>query len=122
MDELSTATSPDSEQLIQRLADVEILYILSYQPMKLNNLVDSLRATFDLSFGQASVYEILANLESESLVAVFRKTESSVHSESSDDVYGITPAGLKLLKGHIESLSSITLTMQLGFGQKLIRG
>jgi DNA-binding PadR family transcriptional regulator len=118
--ELSTGTSPDSQELVQRLADLEILYILSFQPMKLNGLVDSLRTAFDLSASRATVREILANLEAENLIAAFR--ESAEHKDSSDDVYGIAPIGLKLLKRYIESLSEITLTMQLGFSQMLVRG
>ena len=121
MNELSTATDPDSEQLVQRLADIEILYMLSFQPMTLNNLVDSLRATFDLPSARGTIGEILANLEAEGLVSVFRKSESQ-NRYSADDLYGISPVGLKLLRGDIKSLSEIALTMQLGFSQKLMRG
>lgn len=120
VDKLSSVDDPDAEQIVQRLAGVEILYALSFQPMKLDGLIESARRTFGLAFGSGTLHEILANLEAEGLVAVLRK-ELQSDKDSSEDVYGITSVGLKLLKEYIESLSQMTLTMQLGFDQKLLR-
>lgn len=117
----SSPDYPDSEQLVQRLADVEILYLLSFQPLKLNNLVQSLRTTFDFTSGKNTVRQILANLEAEGLVAAFRK-ENGELGDSSEDLFGISPVGLRLLKIYVDSLSATALTMQLGFNQKLMRG
>ncbi len=56
------------------------------------------------------------------MVSVFRRSISAGPKDgSNEDLYGITPNGLKLLKDCIESLSEISLTMQLGFSQKLVR-
>jgi DNA-binding PadR family transcriptional regulator len=116
-----TDISSDSESsnLIRRIADVEILYVLSSKPMSAKNLIEALKTTFELSISSGITRELLANLASEDKVAVFRRTGSS-ESASFDDIYGTTQRGLKLLKESVESLSEIVLTMQLGFNQKLL--
>jgi DNA-binding PadR family transcriptional regulator len=121
VNEPATIRDLQSKLVSQRLADAEILYVLSFQPMKIMNLIDSLRTTFDLSVTHEVALDIISNLESGKLLAAFRKTGESEMGDSSDDVYGITPYGLKLLKEFVESLSQIALTMQLGFNQKLVR-
>ncbi|MDG6905102.1 MAG: hypothetical protein JRN20_04875 [Nitrososphaerota archaeon] len=111
----------DSGQLVQRLADVEILYLLSLQPLELNNLVRTLRTTFEYSTVKGTVSQLLASLEAEGLVASFRK-EATELGNSCSELFGITPTGLKLLRVHVESISGMALTMQLGYNQKLVRG
>ena len=122
MSELSIVQSLESTQLAQRLADVEILCLLSFQSMTINYLTDSLRTTFGLSISLPAVGEILSQLEIDYAIEPIRKVGSPEPNISSDKVYAITTRGLKLLKEYIGSLSEIALTMQLGFNQKIISG
>ena len=122
LSELSNAPSLKSKQLAHQLADAEVLYVLSFQPITIRNLMDNLRKTFDLSITSASANEILLVLEAENMVSAFQRPISVESKDGSDaDVYVVTPNGLKLLRECIESLSEISLTMQLGFSQKLVR-
>ena len=122
LSEYSTAPALESKQIVNRLADAEMLYILSFQPMTIRGLIDNLRKMFGLSITPASARDILSNLEAENVVSAFRRPMSAEPIEESEpDVYGITPNGLKLLRECIDSLSEISLTMQLGFNQKLVK-
>lgn len=121
----SSYESDVTQAVAHQLIEVEILYLLSYQPMTGSSLNDSLRRIFDLRVSLSELSGKLRYLEKEGLVksvvsfgnGVGNKDHTSIESG-----YSITPLGSKALATYIESLSTVALTMQLGLNQKLVRG
>ncbi|MDA4110999.1 MAG: hypothetical protein OK439_00560 [Thaumarchaeota archaeon] len=117
----------DSERvdcLQEKLIDVEILYILTSKPTNISELKNNLNSTFGLKVDISALSEKLAELESEKLVRWFQLQPTGSKSALNGLVeksFSVTPKGLITLQGWIESLSEITLTLQLGLNQRVIR-
>ncbi len=111
-----------SREITQKLADVEILYILASKPKSLTELTARLKKTFGLETTSAVVKENLLDLRLRKFVRSFSNhpvANQSVADNFHHESFSITPLGLSTLSEWIESLSEVTLTMQLGLDQRV---
>jgi len=111
-----------SREITQKLAGVEILYILASKPKTLTELTAQLKTTFGLETVSTAVVENLLDLRSRKFVRSFSShpiLNQPAADNSSHESFSITPLGLSTLSEWIESLSEITLTMQLGLNQRV---
>jgi len=81
-----------------------------------------LKTTFGLETVSAVVKEKLLDLKSRKFVGSFSNhpiSNQHVADNLPYESFAITPVGLSTLSGWIESLSEVTLTMQLGLNQRV---
>ncbi|MGI0090288.1 MAG: hypothetical protein ACREBS_01135 [Nitrososphaerales archaeon] len=116
--ETTPAVEKDSTSVALQLLDVEILYLISYRPLTLNNLVDSFNSTFDLFVSPSALFGRLRYLERADKLKSFQKL--GVGSDYGE-LYSITLFGSKKLSGNMQSISEIALTMRLGINPKVIQ-
>ena len=114
---LSRQSDPSStaKNIAHQLLDVELLYLLNLRPESLRGLSRYLITAFGIDPGATSIFTRLKALERSGLVMVLPEQASS------GEIYAISPLGTQKLGEGIESLSEISLTMQLGLCQKLTK-
>ena len=109
-------------EIARKLTEVEILYVLACKPKTLSELAAQMETTFGLETMDGMVTENLLTLKSRKFVRSFSNQPIANQSDSNDfafESFSITPLGLSILGQWIESLSEITLTMQLGLHQRV---
>lgn len=113
--------SRKGQEIACKLDIVEVLYVLASKPGTVSDLNSRLRATFGFEMEFSRSREVIEILDSRKLVRKFSNYQSENHSAvSSQEAFSITPAGLTKLDEWLQSLSEITLTMQLGLDQRIL--
>ena len=117
--------APESEitktdEIAENLITVEILYIIAANPTSAREMIARLKTNFGLVAEADHVNVHLENLIVERMIRKFATIPGQDASAGvSQEAFSITPFGLSNLGRWLESLSEITLTMQLGFKQRL---
>ncbi len=106
-----------ANEIADSLVGVEALYILAANPATTREVVSRLRTNFGLDAETDQIRPVLANLITRKLIRNFGSLPGQV---TPLDSFSITPLGLSTLSKWLESLSEITLTMQLGLSQRLV--
>jgi hypothetical protein len=114
---VGTKSPSDLGDVASRLTEIEVLYAVASKPLSAQDLVGRLETTFGLETDIASIGEVLSGLVDLGLIRRF--SNSSYPNPSSRESFSITPTGITKLSRWIESLSEITLTMQLGLHQRI---
>jgi hypothetical protein len=110
-----------SDEVANKLMEVEILYILASRPAATGELVAQLKGTFGLETDSTQVGQMIEKLDTLRWIRKFSSFEADGSlSGSIREAFSITPMGLAKLGGWIESLSEIALTMQLGLHQRVV--
>jgi DNA-binding PadR family transcriptional regulator len=97
--------------LVKQLVDIEILYLLTFSPKSGYELKKQLQNWFKINVSYGTLYPHLHSLESTGFITGKwqQKFESAPLKKRT---YSLTLAGKEVLRGSIESLTKITLTMQ----------
>ena len=101
----------ESASAAKQLVDIEILYLLTFSPKSGYELRKKLLSWFKISISYGTLYPHLHSLEKLGLI-------SGTWQQKFDEaplkkrMYSLTPAGLRILRVNVESLSKISLTMQ----------
>jgi hypothetical protein len=122
MGELVVSESTKSRgvnEISDKLVEVETLYVLASKPVALQDLVSRLRTIFAFESNIDGVNEVLEQLQSRKMVRRFSYYPTTAIG-SGQESFSITPLGLSKLGEWLESLSEITLTMQLGLDQRIM--
>jgi len=106
--------SRGSGEIAAKLIEVEVLYGFAPKPFTISELSNRLQTSFGLETDRTSLEETVDNLVSDGLLRNF-----SNYSADPEKFFSITPDGLSKLGEWIESLSEITLMMQLGLHQRI---
>jgi len=109
--------SHEASEIVDKLVEVETLYVLASKPAALPDLVSRLRTIFGFE-SNLGISGVLEELQSRKLIRKFSNYPSTVVG-SGQESFSITPLGLSKLSNWLESLSEITLTMQLGLDQRI---
>jgi hypothetical protein len=111
----------DLNEIADKLVVVETLYILAPNSASPREVVGRLKNIFGFDSNGDRVMAVLESLAARNLI---RKSSNFADQSPSlnllSESYSITPHGLRKLGEWLESLSEITLTMQLGFNQRLV--
>src|SRR5579872_6830532 len=101
----------ESTNVAKQLVDVEILYLLTFSSKSGYELRKLLASWFKINISYGTLYPHLHALEKSGLVtgAWQQKFEEAPLKKR---MYSLTPLGQASLRGNIESLSKIALTMQ----------
>ena len=115
------ATGNDLNEIADKLIIVETLYILAASPASPREVVNRLKSIFGLDSNENRVIGVLGGLADRNLIRKFSNfPDQTLSLNLSSESFSITPLGLKKLGEWLESLSEITLTMQLGLNQRLV--
>jgi DNA-binding PadR family transcriptional regulator len=106
-----TPEGGEASSLVKQLVDIEILYLLTFSPKSGYELKKQLQNWFKINVSYGTLYPHLHSLESTGFIAGKwqQKFESAPLKKRT---YSLTEAGKEVLRGSIESLTKITLTMQ----------
>ena len=101
----------DAPNLVKQLVDIEILYLLTFSPKSGYALKKQLQNWFKINVSYGTLYPHLHSLEKIGFITGKwqQKFESAPLKKRT---YSLTEAGMEILRGSIESLTKITLTMQ----------
>jgi DNA-binding PadR family transcriptional regulator len=104
-------TSNESTGLVKQLVDIEILYLLTFSPKSGYELKKQLLNWFKINVSYGTLYPHLHSLEKTGFITGkwHQKFESAPLKKR---VYSLTEPGNQILRGSIESLTKIALTMQ----------
>jgi len=109
------------QEIAVKLDTVEVLYVLALRPANISNLGDRLKSTFGFEMDSSRITDVIEILHSSGLIRKFSNyLDESQALRSPQEAFSITPLGLSKLAEWIESLSEITLTMQLGLDQRIV--
>lgn len=103
--------SEGASNLVKQLVDIEILYLLTFSPKSGYELKKQLQNWFKINVSYGTLYPHLHSLESTGYVTGKwqQKFETAPLKKRT---YTLTQAGEETLRGNIESLTKIALTMQ----------
>jgi DNA-binding PadR family transcriptional regulator len=106
-----SALAVESTSVAKQLVDVEILYLLTFSSKSGYELRKLLASWFKINISYGTLYPHLHALEKSGLVtgAWQQKFEEAPLKKR---MYSLTPLGQATLRGNIESLSKISLTME----------
>ncbi|MDG6998652.1 MAG: PadR family transcriptional regulator [Nitrososphaerota archaeon] len=101
----------ETSSLVRRLVDLEILYLLTFSPRSGYELKKQLLSCFKINVSYGTLYPHLHSLEKTGYVngKQHQKYESAPLKKR---IYSLTSAGKEILRGSIENLTKIALTMQ----------
>lgn len=107
----SSSSPSSSSSLVKQLVDVEILYLLTFNPKSGYEIRKQLLSWFKINVSYGTLYPHLHTLEKSGLIsgAWEQKFESAPLKKR---MYSLTPTGREFLKDNVESLTKISLTMQ----------
>jgi hypothetical protein len=114
---VGSKTPSELSDVASRLTEIEVLYAVASKPLSAQDLVDRLETTFGLETDIVSIGVVLAGLVDSGFIRRF--SSSGYPNPSSRESFSIAPTGITKLSRWIESLSEITLTMQLGLHQRI---
>jgi len=115
------ATGNGLNEIADKLVIIETLYILAASPASPRDVVSRLKSIFGFDSNEDQVVEVLGGLADRNLIRKFSNLpDQTLSLKLSSESFSITPLGLKKLGEWLESLSEITLTMQLGLNQRLV--
>jgi hypothetical protein len=114
--ELSRVDCSELQDFGLKLADAQVLHLLSSEHSGIDDLIDGMKKHLT-SRSLKLTTEIPSNLQSENDVFLIGEKTIGVVSKrnGSDEVYSITPKRRIILKDCVEALSEIVLIMQLDF-------
>jgi DNA-binding PadR family transcriptional regulator len=95
----------------KQLVDIEILYLLTFSPKSGYELRKKLLSWFKINISYGTLYPHLHSLEKMGLI-VGTWQQKFDEAPLKKRMYSLTPAGQKILRSNVESLSKISLTMQ----------
>jgi DNA-binding PadR family transcriptional regulator len=97
--------------LVKQLVDIEILYLLTFSPKSGYELRKQLLNWFKINVSYGTLYPHLHSLERTGFITGkwHQKFDSAPLRKR---IYSLTQAGKEVLRGSIESLTKIALTMQ----------
>ena len=103
--------SSEASSLVKQLVDIEILYLLTFTPKSGYELRKQLLNWFKINVSYGTLYPHLHSLEKTGFITGKwqQKFESAPLKKRT---YSLTQAGNDVLRGSVESLTKITLTMQ----------
>lgn len=103
--------APETSSLMKQLVDLEILYLLTFSPKSGYELKKQLLNYFKISVSYGTLYPHLHSLEKTGYISGkwHQKYESAPLKKR---VYSVTTSGNEVLRGSIENLTKISLTMQ----------
>lgn len=101
----------ETSSLVRRLVDLEILYLLTFSPKSGYELRKQLLSCFKINVSYGTLYPHLHSLEKTGYVngKQHQKYESAPLKKR---IYSLTSTGKEVLRGSIENLTKIALTMQ----------
>jgi DNA-binding PadR family transcriptional regulator len=101
----------EASSLVKQLVDIEILYLLTFSPKSGYELRKQLLNWFKINVSYGTLYPHLHSLEKTGFITGKwqQKFESAPLRKC---IYSLTQAGIEDLRGSVESLTKITLTMQ----------
>lgn len=101
----------ETSSLVRRLVDLEILYLLTFSPKSGYELKKQLMSCFKINVSYGTLYPHLHSLEKTGYVdgKQHQKYESAPLKKC---IYSLTSTGKEVLRGSIENLTKIALTMQ----------
>jgi len=108
-----------TDEIAESLITVETLYIIASNPVSLRELTGRLKTNFGMNVSADQVNQVLENLVEGRMIRKFVNIPGNGTAETGLEAFSITPLGLSRLSKWLESLSEITLTMQLGLNQRL---
>ncbi|HYB04354.1 MAG TPA: hypothetical protein VED17_07825 [Nitrososphaerales archaeon] len=115
------ATGNGLNEIADKLVIIETLYILAASPASPRDVVSRLKSIFGFDSNEDQVVEVLGGLADRNLIRKFSNLpDQTLSLKLLSESFSITPLGLKKLGEWLESLSEITLTMQLGLNQRLV--
>jgi DNA-binding PadR family transcriptional regulator len=103
--------APESTNVAKQLVDVEILYLLTFSPKSGYELRKHLASWFKINISYGTLYPHLHALEKSGLVTGEWQQKFD-EAPLKKRLYSLTPLGQATLRGNIESLSKISLSMQ----------
>ncbi|MDA4111745.1 MAG: PadR family transcriptional regulator [Thaumarchaeota archaeon] len=109
--QLGRPLQAESTNVAKQLVDVEILYLLTFSAKSGYELRKHLASWFKINISYGTLYPHLHALEKAGMVTGTwqQKFEEAPLKKR---MYSLTPMGTAILRGNIESLSKISLTMQ----------
>jgi len=108
---LSQPRSLESTNVAKQLVDIEILYLLTFSPKSGYELRKHLLNWFKINISYGTLYPHLHALEKSGLV-IGTWQQKFEEAPLKKRMYSLTPTGQRTLRGNIESLSKISLTME----------
>lgn len=108
---LSSLASAESTNVAKQLVDIEILYLLTFSPKSGYELRKHLLNWFKINISYGTLYPHLHALEKSGQV-IGNWQQKFEEAPLKKRMYSLTPLGQSTLRGNIESLSKISLTMQ----------
>jgi len=111
-----THQSADVVSATKQLVDIEILYLLTFSPKSGYELRKKLLSWFKINISYGTLYPHLHSLEKSGLI-VGAWQQKFDEAPLKKRMYSLTPVGQKILRGNIENLSRISLTMQFRVNQ-----
>jgi hypothetical protein len=116
--------APESEvtktdEIAESLVTVEILYILASNPASQLQILNRLRTNFDLIADADRVKKVMEELIAGRMIGNSQIFSGMNPSRRHRKLSRLRLSGLSKLSELLESLSEITLTMQLGLNQRL---
>lgn len=113
---LASQTSGEVASAAKQLVDIEILFLLTFSPKSGYELKKKLLSWYKINISYGTLYPHLHSLEKMGLI-VGTWQQKFDEAPLKKRIYSLTPAGQKILRNNIESLSKISLTMQLRVSQ-----
>lgn len=101
----------EASSLVKQLVDIEILYLLTFSPKSGYELKKQLQNWFKINVSYGTLYPHLHTLEKTGFV-IGKWQQKFESAPLKKRTYSLTQAGKEVLRGSIESLTKITLTMQ----------
>ncbi|MGI0090480.1 MAG: PadR family transcriptional regulator [Nitrososphaerales archaeon] len=101
----------ESSSLVKQLVDIEILYLLTFTPKSGYELRKQLLNWFKINVSYGTLYPHLHSLEKTGFITGAWQPKFDA-APLRKRIYSLTPSGIEVLRGSVESLTKITLTMQ----------
>jgi DNA-binding PadR family transcriptional regulator len=108
--------SPELVSATKQLVDIEILYLLTFSPKSGYELRKKLLSWYKINISYGTLYPHLHSLEKSGLI-IGTWQQKFDEAPLKKRMYSLTPTGQKILRGNIENLSRISLTMQFRINQ-----
>ena len=103
--------APETSSLVRRLVDLEILYLLTFSPKSGYELKKQLMSCFKVNVSYGTLYPHLHSLEKTGYVNG-KQHQKYDTAPLKKRIYSLTSSGKEVLRGSIENLTKIALTMQ----------
>ena len=107
----SLVPGAEASSLVKQLVDIEILYLLTFSPKSGYELRKQLLNWFKINVSYGTLYPHLHSLEKTGFV-IGKWQQKFEAAPLKKRTYTLTQAGNEVLRGSVESLTKITLTMQ----------